>query len=209
MPTYSGTVLVQATVFASAARAFDDLVGRLPDDRWDGPGLGVWDLRSLVGHASRSLITVSTYLHKPAESATVGSAADYYVAAKALATADVEAVVERGRQAGLALGDAPREAVHALVDRVVQQVVASPDCLIETIAGGMWLRDYLPTRTFELVVHSQDIAGAAAMDLHLPLDVLASSAVLAAEIAVALGDGPDVLAALTGRVELPPGFSVV
>ena len=36
--------------FAEAARTFVDLVRRLPHDRWDGPGLGEWDLRSLVGH---------------------------------------------------------------------------------------------------------------------------------------------------------------
>ena len=36
--------------FAEAARTFVGLVRALPNDRWDGPGLGEWDLRSLVGH---------------------------------------------------------------------------------------------------------------------------------------------------------------
>ena len=53
--------------FAEAARTFADLVRRIPPNRWDAPGLGEWDLRSLVGHTSRSLITVETYLGQPAD----------------------------------------------------------------------------------------------------------------------------------------------
>ena len=53
--------------FASAAESFATLVRRIPDGRWDDPGLGDWDVRSLVGHASRSLITVSTYLRNAAQ----------------------------------------------------------------------------------------------------------------------------------------------
>ena len=54
-------------VFASAARSFAELVREIGAGAWDGPGLGDWDLRSLVGHTSRSLITVSTYLQTSAE----------------------------------------------------------------------------------------------------------------------------------------------
>ena len=37
------------------------------------PGLGEWDVRSLVGHTSRALLTVETYLASPAEVVKVGS----------------------------------------------------------------------------------------------------------------------------------------
>ena len=66
--------------FAEAARTFADLVRRIPPNRWDGPGLGEWDLRSLVGHTSRSLITVETYLGQPADTEEVPTPAAYYVA---------------------------------------------------------------------------------------------------------------------------------
>jgi hypothetical protein len=56
-----------STTFRSAATAFADLVHAIPESGWDGTGLGDWDLRALVGHASRSLITVSTYLRAPAD----------------------------------------------------------------------------------------------------------------------------------------------
>src|SRR5664280_173329 len=57
------------------------------DDRWDQPGLGEWDVRALVGHTSRSLLTLETYLARPAASVEIPSAADYYRATRA-ATAD-------------------------------------------------------------------------------------------------------------------------
>src|SRR5450759_2654908 len=68
------------------------------DDRWDQPGLGEWDVRALVGHTSRSLLTVETYLARPAASVEIPSAADYYRATRA-AAAD-SAVAARGRAGG-------------------------------------------------------------------------------------------------------------
>ena len=63
---------------------------------------------------------------------------------------------------------------------------------------------YLPTRTFELAVHSLDIAGALGISLELPDDVLADALALASRITVASGRGSAVLLALTGRAGLPP-----
>lgn len=196
--------------FALAAEGFADLVDRIPAEAWDGPGLGEWDLRSLVGHASRSLVTVQTYLGRPAEIESVSSPEDYYRAVVAIAGADPAAVVERGRQAGLALGDDPVATVRALLDDVLPRVRAAGNPLIETIAGGMFLDSYLPTRTFELVVHGYDIARAIGSDLpDVPQVVLAEVAALAARSAVAQGKGPELVLALTGRGSLPPGFSMV
>jgi len=198
-------------VFARAATSFADLVRRIPADAWDGPGLGEWDLRALVGHTSRSLVTVSTYVRTSAAREDVAGAVDYYVQmrdyASALGAADV---LERGRQAGRELGAAPADAIDALVRRALDDVAAVDDPLIEVIGGlGIRLSGYLPTRTFELAVHSLDIARAIGIDHSPPADVLAEAAALAARIGVALGTGPSLLLALTGRHDLPPGFSVV
>ena len=59
--------------FADAAQWFVTTTA-LVDGRWDAPGLGEWDVRSLVGHTSRSLLTVETYLGRPAEVVEVESA---------------------------------------------------------------------------------------------------------------------------------------
>jgi uncharacterized protein (TIGR03083 family) len=194
--------------FAEAARTFTDLVRRIPAGPWDGPGLGEWDLRSLVGHTSRSLITVETYLGQPADIEEVPTAAAYYVA---IANIDNAAVADRGRQAGQALGGNPTEFVDALRKRVLAQVDTAGNPLIQTAAGGMRLENYLSTRTFELVVHSLDIA-TAVPDIEPPEfsdQLLSEVARVAATAAVLRGRGVELLLALTGRATLSPGFSVV
>ncbi|MDF2746971.1 MAG: hypothetical protein K0S98_1256 [Propionibacteriaceae bacterium] len=193
--------------FAEAAEAFVELVRAVPPDAWDGPGLGEWDLRSLVGHTSRSLITVETYLGQPANREDVVSAAAYYAA---ISTVDPAAVAGRGRDAGRALGDDPVAAIQSLVTRVLGVVDRAENPLITSAAGGVRLRTYLPTRTFELVVHGLDIAAAA--NLPAPdygYTVLSEVAEVAARAAVLQGRGLELIRALTSRAPLPDGFSVV
>src|SRR5688572_2964577 len=130
--------------FADAAEWFvrtADLVG----DRWHSPGLGEWDVRALVEHTSRSLLTVEAYLARPASSVDIPSPGDYVRATREIA-AGAE-VAQRGRDAGIALGDDPASAVAEIAARVVPLVAACDGTeLVTTIAGGMRLSDYLPTR---------------------------------------------------------------
>jgi len=209
-PARCQTEIMHDETYASAAHAFADLVARLPQGRWAESGLGEWDLRSLVGHTSRALITVDAYLDKPADEAVVTSVAQYYVlSSQAASGVDPHAITERGRVAGRALGDDPAAAVRELVDRVLAKLAGADDSIIETIAGGMYTSVYLPTRTFELAVHSRDIARAAGIEAELPEAVVRAAALMATDIAVELGRGAEVLDALTGRVALPADFSVV
>ena len=200
-----------ATVFASAAAAFARLVRTVPETAWDGPGLGEWDLRALVGHTSRSLITVSDYLRTPADTVDVDDAVAYYVWVREfMGSAGAEAIDERGRQAGRALGTDPAATVDGLVARALADVDAAGDPAIRVIGGlGIRLSDYLQTRVFELVVHGMDIARATGLDAGLPIEAVEQAGVLATRVAVRLGHGETVLAALTGRTNLPPGYSVV
>jgi uncharacterized protein (TIGR03083 family) len=201
----------QRAVFASAAKGFAALVRQVPGDRWHDPGLGEWTVRDLVGHTSRSLVTVSAYLKTRAQHEDVVSATDYYVQMHAYAAGlGSVAIVERGRQAGRDLGADPAATIDALVPRVLAEIEAVDDPLIEVIGGlGIRLSSYLPTRTFELTVHGMDIARAIGVDFVPPEDAVVDAAALAARIGVALGHGPSVLLALTGRAGLPEGFSVV
>ena len=195
--------------YTAAVVSFTDLLTRVPLSAYDGPGLGDWDLRALVGHTSRALLTVQTYLDRPAAVAEVESAAEYVVKAVGVST-DPGAVLDRGRAAGAALGDDPAAFVRTLGADVVAKVAGFDlDYVLETIAGAMRLGDYLPTRTFELVVHGLDVARATGTDPAYPDEVLADAASLAAQVAVRTGRGPDLLLALTGRAPLPAGFSVV
>lgn len=181
---------------------------RIPVDRWDGPGLGEWDLRALVGHASRSLTTVRTYLRTSAEHADVATPEDYYARIREYAsTIGSAGIVERGRQAGRDLGDDPAAAVDQLLAHVLADLHEASDRVIGDL--GIRLYTYLPTRTFELTVHGMAIAAAAGLEFTSAPAVLDAATVLAGRIAISTGDGPAVLMALTGRAGLPPGFSMV
>ena len=194
--------------------AFADAAGRfvrtaaLVGDRWDRPGLGEWDVRALVGHTSRALVTVETYLARPAAAADVASATEYFRATRAAAAGP--AVAARGRDAGAALGSDPAAAVVQIAARVVALVDAQDGTeLVTTIAGGMRLGDYLPMRTFELAVHTADLATALGIPPDVPATAAAQALNIIADLALTGGLAGPLLLAATGRPGLPAGFSVL
>ena len=114
---------------------------------------------ALAGHTSRSLLTVEMHLARPAAAVEVASAVGYFHATRAAAANP--AVAERGRDAGTALGADPAAAVAQIAERVLALVEARDGTeVVTTIAGGMRLGDYLPTRTIELAIHTADLATA-------------------------------------------------
>ncbi len=198
----------------SSRTAFTDAAGwfvrtaALVGDKWDQPGLGEWDVRSLVGHTSRALVTAETYLTRPAPAADVASAAGYFRATRAAATGP--AVVARGRDAGIALGSDPAAAVAQIAARVAALIGAQDGTgLVTTLAGGMRLGDYLPTRTFELAVHTADLARALGLPPDVPATAAAQALRIVADLAVTDGLAGPLLLAATGRPGLPAGFSVL
>lgn len=197
-------------LFNDAASTFADLVAHLADiPDWSIPGLGVWDLRALVGHTSRALITTLNYLDRPADTESIASPERYYEIAARQAT-NSEAVAERGRQAGRDLGTDPARSVADLVSRARAKIdEADLDAVIAVLGGGMRVRNYLPTRVFELVVHSFDINTATGVEITFSPTVLTDATELAARLAVVNGEARTALTALTGRRQLPAGFSIL
>lgn len=198
------------TWFATAANGFLHLVDGVPPTMLGAPGLGVWDVRSLLGHASRSFLTIESYV-RPGRTGPVGlsSPAEYYIAIRDK-LADMAEVAERGRQAGLALGPHPSSAVHAIARVVMPLVDSTPDdCLVETPFGTMTLAGYLPTRAFELTVHGIDLARATGQ--YLP-EELVECTVPALDLGVAMASPAQrvtLLLAVTGRDPLPADFTVI
>ncbi|MGW9262604.1 maleylpyruvate isomerase family mycothiol-dependent enzyme [Gordonia terrae] len=188
--------------FTAGARHLTELVALIDDDRWDGPGLGEWSLRSLVGHASRSLTTVVSYLAQPGSDIELDSTAAYFASIQGYG--DPASVRQRGVDAGLALGDDPRAGVLERRDQAIRALAGERDRPLTTPFGGIMLSDYLPTRTFELAVHGLDISRAIDADLPLPAPVLASALSTTTAIATRIGQGERVLLTLTGRESEPP-----
>lgn len=195
-------------VYQSAAEHAAELVTHIPADSWDHAALGPWTVRTLVGHISRAFATVVDYLARPVDTRDIDSTAEYY-----LATANVTdsaSINARAEQAGLALGADPAAGFQTLRERALEVLsTTAGDPVITTIVGGMRLSDYLPTRTFELAVHSVDLARAVGATEELPTEVGSAALAVAVEIAARRGATQTLLMALTGRQSLPGGFSVL
>ena len=177
-------------------------------DRWEDPGLGEWDIRALVGHTSRSYLTVEEYLGRPAAAVEVIDAVAYYQAIRKFY--DTPGVAERGREAGRALGADPVAAVQQMAKRV-EALVRTKDGseLLTSLGGGMRLVDYLPTRTFELVVHTADLCRALDVTPDVPKAAAHEALRIVAELAVRDGRAGDLLLHATGRAVPPEGFSIL
>lgn len=200
--------------WADSRQAFGDAANwfvrttSLVGDRWERLGLGEWDIRALVGHTSRSLLTIEAYLARPADAVEVPSALDYYLRTQAIAAGP--AVAERGRQAGASLGSDPAAAVAEIAARVVPLVDAAEGTeLVTTVVGGMRIVDYLPTRTFELSVHTADLCQAIDVPADIPAAAATQALHIVTDLAVATGRAGPLLLAATGRPGLPIGFSVL
>lgn len=197
--------------FASAATGFLEVLPGLAT-RLDDPGLGSWSIRSLLGHATRAFITLETYLAAAAETAApveIDSAADYFRTASQ-ALADPGQVAERGRQAGIALGDEPLEAARAIVDSVTPMVATLDDrTRVATPVGVMTVAAYLPTRAFEVSVHTLDLARASKQE---PPAATMETLESCLSLTAALGSPAQrltLLLAATGRASLDGDISVL
>jgi len=195
--------------FAASAAFFAARVAEV-DGRWDEHGLGEWTVRDLVGHTSRSLLTIESYLRDEVEGHPEAASAAEYFDRAASSLADPVAVTQRGRDAGAALGADPSAAVNDIRRRVTDLVDASPDdALVATPIGSMRLIDYLVARTFELTVHTCDMCAALGLDADVPPIAAAQTAALIGELAARHQEVTALLLSATGRGPLPPGFTVL
>lgn len=186
-----------ADEFISSANWLVTLGSHIGPGDLEQPGLGVWDVRSLLGHAARALVTVIDYISRPVDHIDTPTTIDYLSASK---KADPAAIAARGVASGVELGDDPAATVNELAVRAIDLVgVTAADTILATIAGGMTLEAYLPTRTVELVVHGCDLAQAIGADPDPPAQAAASVARLLTETYVAIGRSATLCLALAGR----------
>ncbi|MDA8311373.1 MAG: maleylpyruvate isomerase N-terminal domain-containing protein [Actinomycetota bacterium] len=207
---------VRAT-FRHAVAGFVSAVEAVPSSRLSEAALGSWNVRDLIGHASRALTTIESYCGQTIDAPSLRGPAEYFArigqappGSEARRRRDA-GIAERGREAGARLGGDPAVAVRALAERVLAFVDATDDeAPVASPAGQMTLAGYLPTRTFELAVHTLDLSAALGAPVPEVLQpAIAMSVMLAAEIAAGLPSAPDVLLALCGRRRLPEAFNVV
>ena len=181
--------------FEQAVPFFVETVALVPANQWETLALGVWNVRDLVGHASRAMLTVEQYATIGADRAGFGTADD---------------IAERGREAGRALGDDPAGAVREIAARVLGLVAGLPyDHPVRTPAGERPLVGYLRSRVTELTIHTVDLANALGLEVDVPEECWRVTLHVLADMAVRGGSAKEVAFALTGRAGLADGFSLV
>ena len=189
----------------------------ISEDKLDNHGLGVWSVRDLIGHTSRALSTIENYCGHHREEPFIKGPVEYFLTARSSMT-DKEvwekrenAIAERGKETGESMGRSPITFVYNLAERVIVLVdTHDDDTEIATPFGQMSLINYLPTRTFELTVHSLDLAKALSLSIPDVLsDAIHDSLILAGEIAAKHPQSPEILLALCGRNELPDNLHIV
>lgn len=197
--------------FRSAAIAYAGLVAAVPPERLDEPGLGEWTLRELLGHTvSSALRQVPEVLATRAPQVEISTPEGYLAYARSIAQETADDAGTEARAAAADLGDEPAERVNMLIGRATEALSqVADDDVIATPAGGMRVRAWIPTRTFELVVHGLDAAHATGLPFEPPVETIAEAVTLASRTALGVGLGVPLLRALTGRESLPPGFSIV
>lgn len=194
--------------FEQAARWFTSVVAEATG-RFDEPGLGEWSIRDLVGHTSRALLTVESYLEVPAATVELSAPVEYLASILATGVGHA-AIAQRGKEAGASLGDDPAASVQAMSERVLETLHKTPeDALVTTPVGGMRLIDYLPTRTLELTVHTCDLARALGQTLDVPSLPATQSLSIVTGLAIEAGKAGLLLLSTTGRQQLPFAFTVV
>ena len=93
---------------------------------------------------------------------------------------------------------------------MLERLETIPDTAILGLpVGGMKLIDYLPTRVFELTIHSLDIVAAAGLREEPPPGPMQATLYLLSDRALAVGKATEIALAATGRASLPDGFSLV
>ena len=150
-----------------------------------------------------------SYSAKPAEKVDLERPVDYFL--KALETlADPKKVAERGRAAGLEIIDDPRMMVRGFAMYVKNKLEELPDDFILACPiGGIRLIDYLPTRTFELIIHTMDLAKAVGVEAKPPEAGMDATLQIMGQLALHRGHSSELILAATGRGGLSEGFSVL
>ncbi len=203
--------------FKFATEGFVELVSNIPTGNLNNHALGDWTILELVAHSARAFTTIEDYSNKIGNLPPLMNAAEYFklaadspVGSQARINRD-KGISERAKAASQDMKNDLCGFIKELATRVKNLVDNSADDTpIASPFGQMSLIGYLPTRTFELTVHSLDLSKAA--DLELP-DIfnlpISESLKLAAEIASGTEAAKDILLAVCGRKSLPSNFSLV
>ena len=195
--------------YLEAGEYFASIVDSIDIDAFEAPALGEWCVRDLVGHTYRAFTTVLSYSSPSAEKVDFERPVDYFLRLLA-GDVDYGQIAELGRAAGLEIIDDPQMMVRGFAMYVKNKLEELSDGhIMGTPAGGMRLIDYLPTRTFELIIHTMDLTKALGAESNPPQRGLESTLQIIGQLALHRGHAPELILSATGRHGLASGFTVL
>ena len=195
--------------YLEAGEYFASIVDQVDIDGWDRPALGECCIRDLAGHTYRSFTTVLSYSLKPAVKVDLQRPVDYIQEAQKTLI-DPKHIAELGRAAGLEIIDDPRMMVRGFAMYVKNKLEELPDdFILARHFGGIQLIDYLPTRPFELIIHTMDLAKSVGVVSDPPEAGMEATIDIIGQMALSRGYASDLILSVTGRGQLPAGFSVL
>lgn len=190
------------TAFADASGFLIRAIESVPDSDWLKPGLGVWNVRELAVHASRAWLTTLQYTAEPA-SLSLHRPVDYYLAVLNLPGDLHTRVAETSIEQAASVDDSVPVYASALYREASAVVDNTPDDqVIASLAGGIRLIDYLPSRVLEMVTHGIDIHDALGSEPEVPVSAMSVSLELLSQIAaerLPADQSAGLVRALTGR----------
>lgn len=187
------------------------LADLVEDPQWSSPAVDQWTVRELFVHASRAGSTITAYAGQPGER-SLTSGAEYYLAVLEVPGIH-DTVVERTRVQASELDEPVPEYLRSVFAEAEQTLQRTPaGQVLGTLAGGITLEDYLPTRIVELVVHGIDLADALGVEPEVPPTAMRVTLETLGELAVRRPGALEPVAlvkALTGRGTLPEGANLL
>ena len=195
--------------YLEAGDYFVSVVDSIEIDAFDAPALGEWCVRDLVGHTYRSFTTVLSYSAVPSNKVDFERPVDYFLR---LLSSDVNHghIAERGRAAGLEIIEDPKMMVRGFAMYVKNKLEElSDDHIMGNLTRGMRLIDYLPTRTFELIIHTMDLTKALGVESSPPRRGMETTLQMIGQLALNRGYAQDLILSSTGRDGLARGFTVL
>ncbi|MFI6003845.1 sterol carrier family protein [Streptomyces sp. NPDC051366] len=175
-----------------------DAVRGLGDEQLARPsGLGDWTVADLAAHIAWIADSLASGLARPPAAVPELTAVEWPSVTASLAGKIAEAAKETLEGASLP------ELYERAGARMAQALAANPGSrVLDLWVGDMTLADFLVTRTVELVVHTDDLARAAGVDIPIERQALAACTRLLADALALKAPGASV------EVRIPP-FAVV
>lgn len=197
--------------FRHVSRGALALIEQVPPDAAERPGLGNWNLAELTAHTIRAWTTLTQYLESPEPAGQAPMSAAEYLATGMTTPGIHEGVEQRAREDAAELGGSSAAAAREAAAAALEALEEAPDNrLVMSRLGPLTLREFVRTRTLELVVHGLDLARALGVEPPKEVrDAAVPAITLLAQAAAERGMATELLEAAAGRRELPGDYNLM